>query len=177
VHKISIIPRGPALGYTLQLPVEDRYLTSRTDILNRLSVLLGGRAAEETIFGELTTGAHDDLSKVTAYAMKMVTEFGMSDKIGPISLKKDESEVFLGRDIVRQPGYSNETARSVDEEVKRIISECYHKAKSLLMENKRTLDSLANGLIEKEVLDAAEISAIFEPPAAAPAAEPGAGAA
>ncbi|MDT8287308.1 MAG: ATP-dependent zinc metalloprotease FtsH [Elusimicrobiales bacterium] len=181
LHRISIVPRGPALGYTLQLPVEDRYLTSRTDILNRLSVLLGGRAAEETTFGELTTGAHDDLSKVTAFATRMVTEFGMSDKIGPVCLKKDESEVFLGRDIMRQPGYSNETARSIDEEVKRIISECYHKSKSLLMENKRMLDALAGGLIEKEVLDAAEIAAIFGPvPGAetpAPAVEPGAEAA
>jgi cell division protease FtsH len=168
VHKVSIIPRGPALGYTLQLPLEDKYLTSRTDILNKLSVLLGGRAAEELVFNEITTGAHDDISKVASYAQKMVTEFGMSDKIGPLSLKKDESEVFLGRDIMRQPGYSNETAKNVDDEVKRIVQECFAKTKSILAANKKALDAIAAVLIEKEVIDAAEMAIIIggEPAAA-----------
>lgn len=157
VHKVTIIPRGPALGYTMQLPKEDRYLTSKTEILSRLSVLLAGRAAEEVTFGELTTGAHDDLSKATAYAQKMVTEFGMSEKIGPLSLKKDESEVFLGRDIVRQPGYSDETSRNIDEEVKRIVNDAYFKAKNILIENKTVLDKLASVLMEKETVDGAEI--------------------
>lgn len=157
VHKVTIIPRGPALGYTMQLPKEDRYLTSKTEILSRLSVLLAGRAAEEVTFGELTTGAHDDLSKATAYAQKMVTEFGMSEKIGPLSLKKDESEVFLGRDIVRQPGYSDETSRNIDEEVKRIVNDAYFKAKNILIENKTVLDKLASVLMEKETVDGSEI--------------------
>jgi len=157
VHKVSIIPRGPALGYTLQLPVEDKYLTSRTEILNRLCVLLGGRAAEELVFNEITTGAHDDLSKVSSYVQKMVLEFGMSDKVGPMSLKKDDSEVFLGRDLTRQAGYSNETSRIVDEEIKRIVSDCYLKAKSALSENRKALDAIAARLIENEVIDAAEI--------------------
>ncbi len=162
VHKVTIIPRGPALGYTMQLPKEDRYLTSKTEILSRLSVLLAGRAAEEVIFGEVTTGAHDDLSKATAYAQKMVTEFGMSEKVGPISLKKDESEVFLGRDIIRQPGYSNETYRNIDEEVKRIVNDAYFKAKNILIENKRILDKLASTLMEKETVDGSEIDQIIQ---------------
>ncbi|MHB0997011.1 MAG: ATP-dependent zinc metalloprotease FtsH [Elusimicrobiales bacterium] len=161
VHKVTIIPRGPALGYTLQMPMEDKYLTSKTEILNRLCVLLGGRAAEEIAIGEITTGAHDDLSKVSTYVHKMVLEFGMSDKIGPLSLKKEESEVFLGRDLTRNVGYSNETARSVDEEIKRIVSDCYMKAKAALTGNRRALDAIANRLIENEVVDAAEIDSII----------------
>ncbi|MCX5784761.1 MAG: ATP-dependent zinc metalloprotease FtsH [Elusimicrobia bacterium] len=161
VHKISIIPRGPALGYTLQLPLEDKYLTSKTEILNKLCVLLGGRAAEELVFSEITTGAQDDLSKVTNYAQKMVLEFGMSEKIGPISLKKDEAEVFLGRDIVRQPGYSNETAKNVDDEVTRIVAECHVKASSILTSGRLVLDAIAAMLIEKEVVDASEMEALF----------------
>ncbi len=161
VHKVTIIPRGPALGYTMQMPLEDKYLTSKTEILNRLCVLLGGRAAEEIAIGEVTTGAHDDLTKVTNYTQKMVMEFGMSDKIGLMSLKKDESEVFLGRDIMRQAGYSNETARIVDEEVKRIISDAYMKAKAALTGNRKALDAIAGRLIEKEVVDAAEIDALM----------------
>ena len=162
VHKVSIIPRGPALGYTLQLPLEDKYLTSKSEILNKLCVLLGGRGAEELTFHDVTTGATDDLSKVTSYAMKMVTEFGMSEKIGTLSLKKDESEVFLGRDLMRQPGYSNETAKNVDDEVKRIVHECFSKAKDILTDNKRFLDAIAAVLIEKEVIDAAEMDAIIK---------------
>jgi len=172
VHKVTIIPRGPALGYTLQMPLEDKYLTSKTDILNRLCVLLGGRAAEEIAIGEITTGAHDDLNKVTSYVQKMVMEFGMSDKIGLQSLKKDESEVFLGRDIMRQAGYSNETARIVDEEIKRIISDSYMKAKAVLTGNRRALDAIANRLIEQEVVDAAEIDALIAGAKAQPAPKP-----
>ena len=162
VHKVTIIPRGPALGYTMQMPLEDKYLTSKTEILNRVCVLLGGRAAEEIAIGEITTGAHDDLNKVTSYVQKMVMEFGMSDKIGLQSLKKDESEVFLGRDIMRQAGYSNETARIVDEEIKKIISDSYMKAKAALTGNRKALDAIANRLIENEVVDAAEIDSLME---------------
>ncbi len=168
VHKVTIIPRGPALGYTMQMPLEDKYLTSKTEILNRLCVLLGGRAAEEIVIGEITTGAHDDLSKVTSFAQKMVLEFGMSDRIGPLTLKKDESEVFLGRDIVRQPGYSNETARSVDEEIKRIVNDCYMKAKAALTGNRAALDAIAGRLMEKEVVEAEEIDSLIAASKAAP---------
>ncbi|MFA7008297.1 MAG: ATP-dependent zinc metalloprotease FtsH [Elusimicrobiales bacterium] len=162
VHRVSIIPRGPALGYTLQLPLEDKYLTSKTEILNKLSILLGGRAAEELTFNEVTTGAHDDLAKVSNYAQKMVMEFGMSEKIGPLSLKKDESEVFLGRDIMRQPAYSNETAKNVDDEVKRIVQECFVKTKEILSANKKSLDDIAGRLIEKEVIDADEMDKLMK---------------
>jgi len=170
VHKVTIIPRGPALGYTLQMPLEDKYLTSKTEILNRLCVLLGGRAAEEIAIGEITTGAHDDLAKVSAFAHKMVLEFGMSEKIGQLSLKKEDSEVFLGRDIMRQAGYSNETARIVDEEIKRIVSDAYMKAKAALTGNRKALDAIANKLIENEVVDAAEIDSLIAEAKAAKAA-------
>ena len=162
VHKVSITPRGPALGYTLQLPTEDRYLTSKGEIENRLCVLLGGRTAEEIVFNEITTGAHDDLSKATAYASKMVTEFGMSEKVGPVSLKKPEEEVFLGRDIVRQSGYSEATAQLIDQEVQRIVRAAQGKARELLEKHRAILDKLAEKLIEKENLEADEVSAILQ---------------
>ncbi|MGC9070574.1 MAG: ATP-dependent zinc metalloprotease FtsH [Elusimicrobiales bacterium] len=162
VHKISIIPRGPALGYTLQLPREDKYLLSKTDILLKLSVLLAGRATEEVIFGEITTGAQDDLAKATVYAQRMVMEYGMSDKIGPISLKKEENEVFLGRDIVKQHHYSDSTARSIDEEIKRIVNESYAKAKSVIIENKILLDRIAEVLMKKETISGEELDMLIK---------------
>ena len=161
VHKVSIIPRGPALGYTMQLPTEDRYLTSKTDILNRLCVLLGGRCAEELIFSEITTGATDDLNKATAYVRRMVTEFGMSEKLGNITFRKDEGEVFLGRDIARGPGYSDSTAQDIDGEIKRILEECYLKTRDLLTKNKALLESIATRLLEKEVVEAEELNEMF----------------
>jgi len=161
VHKISIIPRGPALGYTLQLPQEDKYLTSKSEILSKLTVLLAGRATEETVFGEITTGAIDDLSKATTYAQKMVMEFGMSEKIGPLYLKKDEGEVFLGRDIVKQHNYSNETAKNIDDEIKRIVSDCYFKAKNIVIENKVILDRIVEKLLEKETITGEELEILI----------------
>ena len=166
VHKVTIIPRGPALGYTMQLPTEDRYLTSRSEILNRLCVLLGGRCAEEMVFDEITTGACDDLSKATNFAQKMVTEFGMSEKLGPITLHKPDAEIFLGRDITRGQGYSESTAQMIDEEVKRIIRECHEKARAILEKNKKLLDTLAQRLIEKESIDSDELNTIFAAAAA-----------
>ncbi len=162
VHKVSIISRGHALGYTLQLPTEDKYLTSRSEILNRLAVLLGGRCAEELVFNEITTGASDDLSKASSYATKMVTEFGMSDKVGPLSLKKPEQEIFLGRDISQQNGYSERTAQLIDEEVKRLVTEAHEKARSLLLTHKKILDELAAKLFDREVLDGEDIDTILK---------------
>lgn len=161
VHKISIIPRGPALGYTLQLPLEDKYLTSKSEIISKLSIFLAGRASEEVVFGEITTGAGDDLSKATSYAQKMVMEFGMSEKIGPVSLKKDDNEVFLGRDIVKQHTYSDETAKSIDDEIKRIINDCYYKAKNILIENKQILDKVVAVLMDKETISGEELDLII----------------
>ena len=157
VHKITIVSRGDALGYTLQMPEEDKYLVSKDDLLNTLCVMLGGRAAEDIVFKEITTGAQNDISRVSAYAHKMVLEYGMSEKIGPLALQKGQSEVFLGRDIVNQPGYSEETAKIVDDEIKGIVHACYERAKNLLSENRNLLDKLAERLIEKETVSGEEL--------------------
>jgi cell division protease FtsH len=161
VHKVSIIPRGPALGYTLQLPTEDRYLTSRTELKNRLYVLLGGRAAEELVFKEITTGACDDLAKSTELAQKMVTEFGMSDKLGPLTYRKKEEEIFLGRDLMRDRPFSNETAQQIDAEVRHLILEAMGYVRKLLSENREKLDRLAEKLMEKEVLESEEVDTLI----------------
>lgn len=162
VHKVSIVSRGHALGYTLQLPLDDKYLTSRQDILNRLAILLGGRAAEEINFSEITTGAADDLSKATAYATRMVTEFGMSEKVGPLSLKKPDQEVFLGRDMNKGAGYSERTAQLIDEEVKRLVTEAQSTAREILTTHRRVLDDLAQKLFDREVLNGEDIDAILQ---------------
>lgn len=161
VHKISIIPRGPALGYTLQLPTEDRYLTSRTELRNRLFVLLGGRAAEELIFKEITTGACDDLAKSTDLAQKMVCEFGMSDKLGPMTFRKKEEEVFLGRDIGRDRPFSNHTAEAIDSEVRQLITDAMTYVRKVLADNRPILDRMAERLMEKEILDSEEVDALL----------------
>ena len=162
VHKITIISRGDALGYTLQMPEEDKYLVSKDDLLNTLCVMLGGRAAEETVFGEITTGAQNDISRVSAYAHKMVLEYGMSEKVGPLALQKGQSEVFLGRDIVNQPGYSESTAQIVDEEIKKIVHSCYERAKNLLNENRAVLDKLAERLVAVETVSGEELDWLIQ---------------
>jgi cell division protease FtsH len=162
VHKVSIVSRGHALGYTLQLPKEDKNLTSRTDILNRLAVLLGGRCAEELVFNEVTTGSSDDLAKASSFAMKMVTEFGMSEKVGPLSLKEPEREIFLGRDISQGAAYSESTAQLIDQEVKRIVLEAQAKARELLIVHKKILDDIAVKLMDREMLSGEEIDAICQ---------------
>ncbi|MBU0694167.1 MAG: ATP-dependent zinc metalloprotease FtsH [Candidatus Omnitrophica bacterium] len=162
LHKVSIIPRGVnALGYTMQLPTQDRYILSKSELLNRLCVLLGGRAAEEIILKEITTGAQNDLEVATKMARKMVTDFGMSERVGHITLGKKEGPVFLGRDLVEHRDYSEATARMIDEEVKRIIAEAYSRAKKILEENSEKLKSVAQHLLEKEVLDAEEVKEII----------------
>jgi len=162
VHKVSIIPRGPALGYTMQLPLEDRYLTTKTEISDRLIILLGGRTAESLMFGEVTTGAKDDLSKATDIVYKMVCEYGMSNKLGPVILRKREEEMFLGRDIMsREKMYSEKTAQLIDEEVKRIIEFSAKQAAKMLAKNKDKLIKLAEKLIEKEVLESDAINQIL----------------
>ncbi|WP_424245040.1 cell division protease FtsH [Elusimicrobium posterum] len=165
VHKVSIIPRGPALGYTLQLPLEDKFLTTKSEILDRLCILLGGRAAEEIVFKEITTGAHDDLSKTTSYARRMIAELGMSDKLGPISVQTGEDEVFLGRDINRHK-MSEDLAKTIDEEVSKLVKGSYEKAKEVLNSNRLALDVLVDRLLEIEVVDAKEIDEILKDPAA-----------
>jgi len=167
LHKVSIIPRGPsALGYTMKLPIEDRYIISKTELLERLIVLLGGRASEELIFNEITTGAHNDLEVATETARRMVTEFGMSENLGHLTFGRKNHEVFLGRDIVEDRNYSDETARLIDKEIRNIVDEAHKRAKDLLTENKEGLIKLAEELFEKEVLDAKrarEIAGLPEP--------------
>ncbi len=162
VHKVSIVSRGQALGYTLQLPKEDKHLTSRSEISNRLAVLLGGRCAEEMAFDEVTTGAADDLAKASSFAIKMVTEFGMSEKIGPLSLKEPDREIFLGRDLSQGASYSQNTAELIDGEVKRIILAAQAMAREILTTHRKKLDDLAAKLIDREVLSGEEIDAIFQ---------------
>ena len=162
IHKVSIIPRGPALGYTLQLPLEDKYLATKTEITDKLTVFLGGRAAEELTFNELTTGAENDLHQATEIAHKMVCEYGMSDKLGPLTLRGKESEIFLGRDFAKEKAYSEKTAEMIDQEVKKIVEDCRDRAKDLLGKNRARLDILAKALIEKEILVGEEVEKILK---------------
>ncbi len=161
VHKVSIIPRGPALGYTMQLPLEDKYLTSKSEILDKLTILLGGRAAEEILFEEITTGASDDLSRATSYARKMVAQLGMSERLGPIAVHTEEDEVFLGRDISRHKNISEDLARAIDEEVSKLIRDSYQKAKDIIKSHLKEMNTLVERLLEKEVVDAKEIDEIL----------------
>ena len=157
VHKISIIPRGhAALGYTLQLPEEDRFLTSRSDLLNRISILLSGRVSEELVFGDVTSGAANDLERSIRTARQMVTELGMSERLGLVKLGRKHEEIFLGRDISEDRDYSEEVAYAIDQEVKAIIDSCYAKAKEILTEKRELLDRIASVLLEREVLDGKE---------------------
>jgi len=158
VHKISIIPRGNAtLGYTLQLPTQDRYLISKAELMDRLAVLLGGRVAEDIIFKDVTTGSQNDLERATKIARQMVTEFGMSEDLGPITLGRKEHQIFLGRDISEQRDYSEEIANKIDKEVKKIIEIAYNKAKDILIKNKSKLKKIARNLVERESLDGKEL--------------------
>jgi len=161
LHKVSIIPRGTAaLGYTLQKPLQDKYLRSRKELTDGIIVALGGRASEELIFSDITTGAHNDLEVVTEWARRMVCEFGMSEKLGHLTFGRRHQQIFLGRDITEERNYSEQTAQEIDKEVRDIISGCYKRAKDTLSENKDKLIKLAQALIEKEVLDVKEVMAI-----------------
>ncbi|MBI4368457.1 MAG: ATP-dependent zinc metalloprotease FtsH [Candidatus Omnitrophica bacterium] len=158
LHKVSIIPRGhAALGYTLHLPLEDRYLVREKELLDKITVLLGGRVAEELIFKQITTGAHNDLEIATDYAQRMVCEYGMSRRLGHLTFGKKDREVFLGRDLMRDKDYSESTAVAIDEEVRRIIDECHKRAETILKANQDKLKKLSDRLLEKEVLDSEEV--------------------
>lgn len=158
VHKVSIIPRGTAaLGYTMQLPMEDKYLTSESEILDTLCVLLGGRAAEELILHEISTGAQNDLEKVSQLARNYVCRFGMSKKLGPQTFGRQSGNIFLGHDLVQEKEYSDKTAIIIDEEVTDIIMGCYEKTKKLLTDNKGKLELLAKKLEEEEVLEGEQV--------------------
>ncbi|MFQ6089935.1 MAG: ATP-dependent zinc metalloprotease FtsH, partial [Candidatus Bipolaricaulia bacterium] len=172
VHRISIIPRGQALGYTLQLPLKDKCLFSKEELLDRLTSILGGRAAEEIVFNEITTGAQDDLERATEIAKRMVVSYGMSERIGPINLGRDNGNVFLGEDLILNRDHSEKMSALVDEEIKRIIEECHEQAKELLRENRTALKKIAEELLKVEVLEGkrldellAEVKAEAETPA------------
>lgn len=161
IHKVTIVSRGMALGLTMTLP-EDHVLTSKQEIMDRICMLLGGRVAEEIVFGEITTGAQNDLQRSSDLARKIVTDFGMTEKFGPITFGRGNENVFLGRDFGSEKDYSDNLAGQIDDEVRKIVTENYQRAKDLLSKNKRKLIQISNILIEKETLDSEEIEAFIQ---------------
>lgn len=161
VHKVSIIPRGRALGVTMQLPADDRHNYSKEFLYNRLAILMGGRVAEELVFEHVTTGAGNDLERATALARKMVCEWGMSEKLGPLAFGRKEESMFLGRSFATKRDFSDEMALEIDLEIKRLVVENYERVKRVLTEQMATLRALAEALLEKEVLDSLEIDQII----------------
>jgi cell division protease FtsH len=161
VHKVTIIPRGRALGVTMQLPTDDRHGYSKGYLLNQLAILMGGRVAEELVLNEMTTGAGNDIERATDLARKMVCEWGMSEKMGPLTFGKQNEQVFLGREMGSQRDFSDQIAMEIDQEVKRLVTENYERAKRLLTENMSSLKRLAEALLEKEVLDGSDIDHIL----------------
>ncbi|HSJ51051.1 MAG TPA: ATP-dependent zinc metalloprotease FtsH [Actinomycetota bacterium] len=161
VHTISVVSRGRALGYTLTLPDEDKFLMTREELADELAMLLGGRVAEELIVGDITTGASNDIERATKVARQMVTEYGMSDRIGPLTLGQKQHEVFLGRDFQSQPDYSDQVAFEIDNEVRGLIDEAHDEALEILQTNRQKLDELAALLIERETLERDEVEAFL----------------
>ena len=161
IHKVTIIPRGRALGYTQALPENEKYLSSKAELKDRLAMLMGGRVAEELIFKDPTTGASNDIEKATDIARRMVMEFGMSDKLGPMLFGKGSNEVFLGRDYGRQQDYSDEVASSIDGEVKLLLNDAHDIAGKILKKFKKQMDAMVEVLMEKETIDRDEVSRIF----------------
>jgi cell division protease FtsH len=161
LHKVTIIPRGRALGLTQQLPTDDKYNYSKEYLVNRITILLGGRAAEEIVLQQQTTGAGDDLEKATDMARKMVCEWGMSEKMGPLTFGKSEEHIFLGREMSRPKDYSEDTAILIDAEIKRIVTDSASSARHMLEMNLEKLHALARALLERESLDGEEIARIL----------------
>jgi cell division protease FtsH len=163
VHKVTILPRGRALGYTMVLPDQDKYSQTRSELLDSLAYMMGGRAAEEMVFHDPTTGAGNDIEKATAVARAMVTQYGMTDRLGAIKLGEANSEPFLGRDFGHSRNYSEEVAATVDEETKKLLANAHQEAFDILEENRDVLDNLVLELMDKETLDKAQVAAVFEP--------------
>jgi len=162
IHKVTIIPRGRALGITQQLPIDEKHTYPKDYLLNNIAVMMGGRVAEESVLNRQTTGAGNDIERSTEIARKMVCEWGMSEKLGPLTFGKKEEEIFLGREFARHRDYSEETARLIDEEVRAIVASGYEKAKEIIKANMAILHKLANTLLEKEVLDGNQIEALIK---------------
>ena len=153
VHKISVISRGQALGYTISLPTEDKFLTTRAELSDTMAMTLGGRAAEEIVFSEVTTGASNDLEKVTATAKQMVMRFGMSEKLGPRVFGHDHGQPFLGREFSSEPDYSDEIAREIDAEIRRIVEEAHQSARRILEPHREHLDTTSEVLLQRETIE------------------------
>jgi cell division protease FtsH len=166
IHKVTIIPRGRALGLTQQLPIDEKHTYPKDYLLNNITIMMGGRAAEELVLERLTTGAGNDIERSTEIARKMVCEWGMSDKIGPLACGQKEEEIFIGREFARHRDYSEETARLIDDEVRGIVTQSYERAKNIIRSNMGLLHGLANNLLEKEVLDGHQIDNILKGEAA-----------
>ena len=162
VHKVSIISRGQALGYTISLPTEDKFLTTRAELTDTMAMTLGGRAAEEIVFGEITTGASNDLEKVTETAKQMVMRFGMSERLGPRVFGHDRSQPFLGREFSAEPDYSDEIAREIDDEVRRIVEEAHQTSKDILGGHREQLDTISKILLDRETIEADEFVSLLE---------------
>ena len=162
IHKVSIIPRGRALGVTQQLPLDDRYTYSKDYLLKTLNVLLGGRAAEELALHHMTTGAGNDLERATDLARRMVTEWGMSEKLGPLTFGKKDEQIFLGREIAKHKDYSEKIAEEIDDEVRSLITGAYEESRKLLSENYDILDSFAKSLLERETMDGRELEELIQ---------------
>lgn len=162
IHKVTIIPRGRALGYTQALPESEKYLSSKAELKDRLAMLMGGRVAEELVFKDPTTGASNDIEKATDIARRMVMEFGMSDKLGPMLFGKGSNEVFLGRDYGRQQDYSDEVASSIDDEVKILLNDAHITAGKILKKFKKQMDTMVDILMEKETIDREEVAKVFK---------------
>jgi cell division protease FtsH len=161
VHKISVISRGQALGYTISMPQEDRFLTTRAELEDTMAMTLGGRAAEEIVFEEITTGASNDIEKVTATAKQMVMRFGMSQKLGPRVFGHDHSQPFLGREFSSEPDYSDEIAREIDDEIRRIIESAHQRATSILTEHEHDLKNISEILVKRETIEKEEFAALL----------------
>jgi len=162
IHKVTIIPRGRALGLTQQLPTDEKHTYPKDYLLNNITVMMGGRAAEELVLNRQTTGAGNDIERSTEIARKMVCEWGMSEKLGPLAFGQKEEQIFLGREFAQHRDYSEETARMIDQEIRTIVTQSYEKAKHILAQNMETLHKLANTLLEKEALDGHQIDAIIK---------------
>jgi hypothetical protein len=162
VHKISVISRGQALGYTISMPQEDRFLTTRAELKDTMAMTLGGRAAEEIVFGEITTGASNDIEKVTQTAKQMVMRFGMSERLGPRVFGHDHGQPFLGREFSTEPDYSDEIAREIDDEVRRIIEAAHQRATDILTEHRHDLEKISEILVKRETIEKEEFLALLD---------------
>jgi cell division protease FtsH len=161
IHKVTIIPRGRALGITQQLPIDERHTYSKDYLLDNITILLGGRVAEELVLNHKTTGAGNDIERATELARKMICEWGMSDRLGPLNYGKKEEHIFLGKEIAQHRDFSERTAQEIDEELQKIVNGCFERAKQLVNTNIDALHAIANTLLEKEVLDGQEIDVII----------------